>query len=358
MELKINKGEFAGMLSGGKKYDRIIVRYNDGAVTLEAYTVTRANVPFETVEPATENEFPFGAVAIVDASTVRGAAEYVRVNKWTANEKPEESPAAPVAEFAVNFDGMKETVKYLREYASEDEGRPNLCGVHFANKGTDLDVVAVNGAILCWDKAENTVDNPGGEFAVTVSNACLDAALKLVGKKGNLGTMRVKAFKLEKFWNGETPKGDAVVTFDGLPGYEFRGTTGLDYPEFRKVIPAETTNPMDFTADRESLMGFAKVARKAAKKSKAPLVTIIPAVGGLLPTFRDGNMETVSCETLAIPETPDAWTGMKIAYNAEYLFTILSGFVGEKVRFCVKGEATATSIREGNRVAVLMPVRL
>lgn len=357
MELKINKGEFAGLIGRGS-YIRLIARFDNGRLSIDSHTAKRNNVQFETVAGATESEYPFGAFAFVDASTVKSAATFVRVNDWQANDKPEESPAAPVAEYAVNFDGMKEAVKYLREYASEDEGRPNLCGVHFANKGTDLDVVAVNGHILCWDKAENTADNPGGEFAVTITNACLDAALKLVGKKGNLGTMRVKAFKLEKFWNGETPKGDAIVTFDGLPDYEFRGTTGLDYPEFRKVIPTEMVYPMDFTADRESLMGFAKVAKKAAGRSIAPLVTLIPAVGGLLPTFKDGNNETVSCETLAIPETPDAWTGMKIAYNAGYLFTILSGFVGEKVRFCVKGEATATSIREGNRVAVLMPVRI
>ncbi len=343
MELKINKSEFAGFKGP------VWAIYKDGKLALESYEMTRINVPFETVTPETDGEFTDAVSCTFYADTIRGAAEFLRASIWTDGAEYPTIPEASAMEYAVNCDGFKGIVKYVREYASKDQGRPNLLGVNFACKGDNLDVVATNGHILCWEKATNTADKPGGDFGVIVSNICIDAALKLVGKKGDLGTMRIKK---------------NMVTFDGLPGYLFRGVIELEYPEFRRVIPAEASYPLDFTADRAALAEFAKRAKKGCAKSATPLVRFDPSDVYLVPSFTDGNNERSIAEIQAEPVNAEAWNGGVVAYNAGYLMTILAGFVGETVRFCVKTTSQAgwrtgaTTIREGNRVAVLMPIRV
>lgn len=338
MELKINKSEFAGLKAP------VWAVYHNGNLALTSYEISRVNVPFEIVEPEANGEFSTEVFCTFYADAIKGAAEFLRAKVWADSDgRYPVIPEASAMEYAVDFDGMKETVKYIREYASEDQGRPNLLGVHFACNGDNLDVVATNGHILCWETAKNTANNPGGDFAVTVANHCIDAALKLVGKKGDLGTMRVQ---------GKT------VTFDGLPDYLFRGTIDLEYPAFRKVIPAGTDNPLDFVAERKPLVEFAKRAKKGCAKSATPLVRFDPSGDRLLPSFADGNNEKIAAEIQAEPVNMEAWNDGVVAYNAGYLATILAGFASECVRFCVKGQASATSIREGNRIAVLMPVRI
>jgi len=337
MELKINKSEFAGLKAP------VWAVYHNGDLALTSYEISRVNVPFEVVTPEADGEFTDAVSCTFYADTIRGAAEFLRASIWTDGAEYPTIPEASAMEYAVDFDGMKETVKYIREYASKDQGQPNLLGVHFACKGDNLDVVATNRHILCWEKATNTADKPGGDFGVIVANHCIDAALKLVGKKGDLGTMRIKK---------------NMVTFDGLPGYLFRGVIELEYPEFRRVIPAEASYPLDFTADRAALAEFAKRAKKGCAKSATPLVRFDPSDVYLVPSFTDGNNERSMAEIQAEPVNAEAWNGGAIAYNAGYLATILAGFASDCIRFCVKGQASATSIREGNRVAVLMPVRI
>ena len=343
MELKINKAEFAGLKAP------VWAVYHDGNLALTSYEISRVNVPFEAVEPETNGEFSTEVFCTFYADAIKGAAEFLRAKVWAGSDgRYPVIPEASAMEYAVNFDGMTKSVRYIREYASQDQGRPNLMGIHVACKGDGVDVVATNGHILCWETAKNTADNPGGDFGVIVSNICIDAALKLAGKKGDLGVMRIKK---------------NMVTFDGLPGYLFRGIIDLEYPEFRKVIPAGTDNRLDFVAERKPLMEFAKKAKKGCAKC-TPLVRFDPSDVCLVPSFVDGNNEKNTAEIRTEPINAEAWNGGAVAYNAGYLATILAGFASECVRFCVKTTSLAgwrtgaTTIREGNRVAVLMPVRI
>jgi DNA polymerase III subunit beta len=347
MELKINASEFKAF---GKKYTVFAV-LNDDVLSLFNLDLRRDGVPYERLTVATDGETNH-AYAAIQSETISGAAEYVKVSNW----KFEDSESNPLELgkmcVEVKTENMKESLTWLVEASSRDAGRPNLNGVFVATNDGMVDLVSTDGHRLGWDNAVNEIDGQPDSRNI-VSRVCIEKALKLAGKKGDLGVMKIYR---------------KCVQFTGLPGYTFLfAIIELEYPEFRRVIPSgfNWNFRVDFAAVKAFVARGVKIKKVA--RDKYSMMYFDVTNDSVTVSVKDGNNETIS-EVLAGGFTEprpviDGCGGerFKIAFNVNYMQDALDGMTGEPDNTVIlrcKGEASACLIQDGNRKCVLMPVRM
>lgn len=369
MELKINASEFKVFGKDGKKYG-VMAIFNGDSLALSTPDLYVEKVPFDMTD--IEGIEDGNMICRVNGDQIKGAGAFIRVKDWAiGGENP--LPLAigqgdTLNEYQVNVDGFKNSLSWLLQASSYDEGRPNLQGVHVAVKDGLVDMVATDGHRLGWDQAINEVDCP--DCAFTIRNTAIETALKLVGKKGDIGTMTIR--------ESVYPSGclrDSMVSFTGIPNVHFpKGVIDLEYPEFRKVIP-NSGFEFSFTAEFQAIKAFVKENQKVAKspgmyagRYSDPLVMFNVRNDGVRVYVKDGNGEVISQELrggFAVKREPNQETGetesFEIAFNVNYLKDALDGMTGEPddtITFNCKGAASACLIQDRDRKCVIMPVRM
>lgn len=227
---------------------------------------------------------------------------------------------------------------------SMDEGRPNLNGINISitsgDNSVSIDAVATDGHRLSWLNRLVEVSGPVERVsAILHRKGVSDLKRFLEGVEGN-----VKVGFL---------RNAVVFTIDS--GYLLVRQIELEYPEFRKVVPAGFRFSVDI--DREELVSAVKWAQPSIAQEKTPLVRLRFEPGKVVVMARD-------------PERGDASTSVdvnydgevfEIAYNNRYLLEALSAMGEQMVRLSIKGEASAsllTSPGDEGLKQVIMPVRI
>lgn len=367
MEIRVNTSELKGLSKGWTcaSMRRGILSITDGSLVIE-------NVPYQGDCEASDVPLQTSR----DTNYMKGAGLVVSFVNWCEADGFCPANCEPIQ---VLTDNLKGSLSWLYGATSRDEGRPNLLGIHIESNSGIVDMVATDGHRLGWDQAINEFNTDN--FNVNIRRDVINSALKLAGKKGNLGTMEiyrelepVMSQKLE----GCNPDGTKIfsepaqmieadgtprfkltrhnVRFTGLPGYYWHDAMiNLEYPEFRRIVPAgfRIEPKMCFSA----LKAFVKVASKVVSKDKTPLCRLRFETGLVSVYVRDGNNEKVE-EVLECDYQGETF---EIAYNVRYLLEALEGMTGEpddKIKFYIKGEASASLLIDGDRKAVIMPVRI
>lgn len=347
MELKINASE----LKAFGKMTAVSAVMNDGILSLFNYDVQRDGVPYVRTDEVQEGELAY-AFATINTMTLSGAGEYVKLSKWNFDDTPCHELAMGNLCAEIKTENLKASLAWLVEAASHDERRPNLNGVFVEVKDGIVDLVSTDGHRLGWDEAINEIDGQGDSRNI-ISRVCIEKALKLAGKRGDLGTMQIYS---------------KYVRFTGLPEYTFiNAVIQLEYPEFRRVIPSGFSYNfrVDFAAVKAFVARGVKINRAA--RNKVPIMYFDVTNDSVTVSVNDGNLETVS-EVLAggFTEPRPVVEGcdgerFKIAFNVNYMQDALDGMTGEPDNTVIlrcKGAASACLMQDGNRKCVLMPVRM
>jgi DNA polymerase-3 subunit beta len=258
---------------------------------------------------------------------------------------PEIADPAPVVEILFPRALLLEIADRVGFAMSVDEGRPNLNGINICvnpcEGGASIDAVATDGHRLSW---VNRVIPTGG--------APVEQVTAILHRKG--------VADLKRFLEGV--EGDVkvgflrhAVVFTVDNGYLLVRQIELEYPEFRKVVPAGFRFSVDF--NRDEFISAVKWAQPSISQEKTPLVRL---------RFEPGKITVMARD----PERGDANTGIdaayegetfEIAYNNRYLLEALSAMGGDAVRLSIKGEASAsllTSPDDEGLKQVIMPVRI
>jgi hypothetical protein len=375
MELKINAGEFKVFGKEGKNFGVHAV-FDGDSLTLHTSRLIVENVPYELIN--LDGLADGLMIGFIRGEVVKGAGLYVRATDWSATN---ENPAGfnfSIADMLqirhVKVDGLKNSLSWLLQASSYDEGRPNLNGIHFQVKDSIVDMVATDGHRLGWDQSINEEDCADCDF--TVSNYAIETALKLVGKKGDLGTMILTEAVSTHYPKRPGCVRRSRVSFTGIPNVVFPDAeVALQYPEFRKVVP-NSGFEFSFTAEFQAVKTFVKENMKVAtghttgryNEKTGPCAYFAVHNDGAIVYVRDGNGERIARELrggFTAKREPNQETGetesFEIAFNINYLKDALDGLTGEPddtITFNCKGAASACLMQDGNRKCVLMPVRM
>lgn len=281
-----------------------------------------------------------------------------------------ETTATPITaghvDGTITIPGLSRRLKTILKFASEDKGRPQLCGVRFeADPTGGVNLVATDGHRLIVDHVADG-EMTGTAAGITIDRVTLKV-ITLAPEAEEISTIRFHAEKTDKKpadrWEyvKEFVKESSIVTFEGLPGNEFPAIVAEQFPDWRYLIPADCPQRLDFTADRKALLKFAREALKKYSNRKCPLVSLNSVDGWIFGSYwisdKNGTY-SIGSPACGSPADPAAWIAETLAFNARYLVDGLTAFTGKKIRFQVKGTASACVLREGGRVMILMPVRM
>lgn len=233
-----------------------------------------------------------------------------------------DSVTLPASELARALDG----VAYAH---SRDATRYYLCGVFVHMDGDALKLVGTDGKRLALDIA--AVAGQTGS-AILAAAFVTEAARVLDGGECELTVAPGRSM---------LRVGDTELISKTIDG---------NYPEYQRVIP--TDHPHRLTVARDGLISAVRRAQIVSgdKDRSVRLVLSSSALGVVAKNMDSGEGDD---------EIDATWTGedMRIGFSAALLTDALAKFAGDEVTFEVGDKQAAVVIREGDRLAVLMPHR-
>lgn len=268
-----------------------------------------------------------------------------------ATEAPENYPSFPALTDEILFTKPSEDLGPWLEkgaaFASNDELRPQLCGVLVKTEKNEMDIVATNGHTL-WRMNSSAVGVPDFDFILPAYAATLVAKfakakdvnfvpVHLVGKDKATGLISQVAFRC----------GAVTVLSRTIEGR---------YPNYGAVIPKYDNSDPHLVVNRDELAKTVKQASLGANEISGQVV------------FRLNGKCTIEAEDIETGSVfhsplPGNYNGedLKIGFRGPYVLDCLSAMDSPEViwRF---DKPTSAAVMEpavpDGRLALIMPVRL
>lgn len=231
-------------------------------------------------------------------------------------------------------------LKGLADYMSKDETRPAMCGIHLGYNEGKLNLVATDGHVLkvvnlpAWDEAERH------EQLAIIPRECV-RILNLLIKPTHAVTIRKASNEHGDIQNLSFSFENVKVTCRNIDER---------YPDYWNVIPNESSTQLSF-----EVKPFVKLLDKTAMFANKTTKQIRLGINGSL---------KLTAEDLDLSkEYSGVFTGsyegkeLEIGFNADYLRKVVLGF-GDNVTLEMREANRAAVIREGNTLALVMPVML
>ena len=229
---------------------------------------------------------------------------------------------------SIDISTLKDLVESVIYAASTNESRPIHTGLLFEVADGYMNVVAVDGYRLAWNRTEYE-----GEFKFVVPKETLEKVLKL-GISGDvevLYTEKNAVFKSE----------DYTVYTNLLQG---------EFLNFRQSMPSHEKH---ITVDRKMLLECVKRALICMDNNLMPLIVC----------FKDSMMELSIHTSIAlyaeeIAVEGDTEKGFRVGINARYFRDALNSYKSEFVNISYNTSTNPIIIKDGDLTSMVLPVRL
>lgn len=308
-----------------------------GTVSAEVSQEGRTTLPARRLAGIVR-ELPADQVEVIikdDQARIECGNSKFKIIGLDANEFPPVTDLDNADEYKIHQGVLLDALKKTHYASSTDETRYVLNGIYFVFEKGKITLVATDGRRLAH--VENDLEFPEGqERSFIVPSKAIAELQRLLGTEGSL-RLRVSdsqvAFEV----------GDSLLVSKLIEG---------QYPDFRRVIPAETKHRVTF--EREAL---------ATVVNRVKLLTSDKSASVKL-SF-DEDQITVLANSPDIGEAEESlvvkYKGepMEIAFNPSFLTEPLKNLETEDVFLELIDETSPGVLRnEGNFLYVIMPMRV
>lgn len=300
----------------------------DGSTTLPARRLVQIikELPAQEVEVEVDSK---------NHASIKSGPSFFKIIGLGQEEFPNMPDFQEAKDFTIGQQLLKDSLKKTSYAISSDETRYVLNGIFASFKESKLTLVATDGRRLAM--VENELDFPEShETEVIIPTKAVQELARLLSDEGDV----------------KLSLSDSQVRFELNNSVLISKLIEGNYPNYRQVIPAETTERVTLSRDK-FLETVRRVSLLSSDKSNSVKLTFAPNQVDVIATSPDIGEARESIEV--------AYEGKEfaIAFNPEFLQAPLRALDTEDVYLDLIDEMSPGVIRiEGSFLYVIMPMRV